>query len=108
MYFVYILCDERRGRLYTGLTNDIMRRQWEHATGYHSGYAHLRGIFWLVHLELFGSHKRAVAREKEIKKLNRKAKIHLIERNNPGWQVYRFTTTRHKQPDDTAPRFYGG
>lgn len=88
MYFVYILCDKPKGRLYTGFTNDVLRRNLEHIAGVRSRYAHDRGIFWLVHLEVYGEHKIALAREYAIKGLSRKGRIALIEQHNPGWKCY--------------------
>ncbi len=109
MYFVYIPCDKRRGTLYTGRTNNIVRRQLQHIDGISSQYAHSHGTFWLIRLEVFGDLSRSIEREKEIKKLSRKAKIYLIERDNPQWRIYEFPyLTRHTPPDDTAPRFCGG
>lgn len=88
MYFVYILCDQPKGRLYTGFTNDMLRRNLEHIAGVRSRYAHDRGIFQLVHLEVYGDHKTALTREYEIKRLSRRERIALIEQHNPGWKRY--------------------
>ena len=93
MYYVYILCDEPNGKLYTGFTDNVSRRLWEHMNGVRSKYVHKLGLFRLVHLEVFGDYRQAIEREKQVKKLRRNQRIDLIERNNPKWTEYPFKET---------------
>src|SRR5713101_7164221 len=75
-YCVYILASRPRN-LYTGVTDDLQRRMVEHREGLVPGFTTRYRIFRLVHFELFGDIRSAIAREK---------KIRLIERRNPTWE----------------------
>lgn len=87
MFCVYILADGDRGSLYTGFTANLARRYFEHLYGRSpDGYAFRKGINRLVHVEVFGCRKLALAREKSIKNLSRAAKLKLIEAHNPHWR----------------------
>ena len=82
-YFVYIATNRNR-TLYTGVTNDLDRRQAEHADG-RSGFTAKYNISRIVYYEDFYDINQAIAREKQIKAWSRKKKIALIESINPGW-----------------------
>ena len=84
-YCVYILASRSR-ILYTGVTNNVQRRMAEHREGLVPGFTTRYRIFRLVHFEVFGDIRYAIAREKEIKGWRREKKIWLIERHNPMWQ----------------------
>jgi putative endonuclease len=84
-YFVYILVSRSRN-LYTGVTNNLQRRIVEHREGFVPGFTARYRIFRLVHFEVFGDIRYAIAREKEIKAWRREKKIWLIERQNPTWE----------------------
>jgi putative endonuclease len=84
-YYVYILASQSKA-LYTGVTNDLERRMTEHREGRVRGFTSRYGIFRLVHFEIFGHVRDAIAREKEIKKWAREKKVRLIEENNRGWE----------------------
>src|SRR5713101_3979966 len=84
-YCVYILASRSRN-LYTGVTDDLQRRMVEHREGLVPGFTTRYRIFRLVHFELFGDIRSAIAREKEIKAWRREKKIRLIERRNPTWE----------------------
>ena len=84
-YCVYILASRSR-ILYTGVTNYVQRRMAEHREGLVPGFTTRYRIFRLVHFEVFGDIRYAIAREKEIKGWRREKKIWLIERHNPMWQ----------------------
>jgi len=86
-YYVYILASRSRN-LYTGVTNDIQRRMAEHRAGLIPGFTSRYKIFRLVHFEMFGDIRPAIAREKEIKHWRREKKIWLIERDNPTWEDF--------------------
>ncbi|MHA7898696.1 MAG: GIY-YIG nuclease family protein [Henriciella sp.] len=84
-YFVYILASRRNGTLYTGITNDLARRMWEHKTGYIKGFAHKYGVKNLVWFEHHTDVDFAITREKRIKRWRRAWKLNLIENENPEW-----------------------
>jgi len=84
-YFVYILASRSRN-LYTGVTSNLQRRMVEHRQGLVPGFTTRYQIFRLVHFELLGDIRDAIAREKEIKGWRREKKVWLIERRNPTWE----------------------
>jgi putative endonuclease len=84
-YYVYILASRSRS-LYTGVTNNLQRRIVEHREGLVPGFTSRYRIFRLVHFELFGDIRSAIAREKEVKAWRREKKIWLIKRHNPTWE----------------------
>jgi putative endonuclease len=83
-FYVYILANKSR-RTYVGVTNDLMRRVWEHRNGMQRGFTHRYGIGMLIHFETFTDARSAIAREKHLKAMHRPAKIRLIEQHNPDW-----------------------
>lgn len=84
-YFVYILASRSR-TLYTGVTNNLERRIIQHRTKVVPGFTSQYRTFRLVHFEVFGDIRRAIAREKEIKDWRREKKIWLINRHNSTWE----------------------
>ena len=84
-YYVYILASKKYGTLYTGITNDPIRRIYEHRESRISGFTKKYGVYRLVWLERHEDVHEAILREKQIKKWRREWKINLIERNNPQW-----------------------
>jgi putative endonuclease len=85
LYYVYILASRRNGTLYVGVTNDVMRRSWEHKNDLVAGFTKKYGVHILVYYELYEDINIAIAREKRLKKWNRAWKLKLIEKNNSGW-----------------------
>lgn len=81
-YVVYILASRSRD-LYTGVTNNLQKRLVQHRGKLIPGFTSRYNIFRLVHFEVFGGIRAAIAREKEIKGWRREKKIRLIERKNP-------------------------
>ena len=81
---VYILASQTR-RLYVGVTNDLIRRTWEHRTGAVPGFTRRYGIHRLVYFETIGEPAVAIAREKQIKDYARVKKIAMIDSVNPEW-----------------------
>ena len=86
MYYVYILASRRTGTLYVGVTNDLVRRVYEHKSDLVDGFTKRYGVHLLVYHENTGDVASAIQREKQIKKWNRGWKIKMIERMNPGWK----------------------
>lgn len=84
-YFVYILASKRNGTLYTGVTNDLSRRIWEHRNGYVSGFTKKYGVRTLVWFEHHTDINAAISREKRIKRWRRNWKLDLIENENANW-----------------------
>ena len=83
---VYILTNERRTVLYTGVTADLARRLWEHRThcdpkSFASRYHCTRLVFYEVATDI----RAAITREKQIKNWHRAWKIRLVESANPDW-----------------------
>jgi len=84
-YYVYIMTNHS-GTLYTGMTNDLKRRVWQHKQKQVEGFTKRYNITRLVYWEETGDVNAAIAREKEIKGWVRAKKIALIEADNPGWK----------------------
>ena len=84
--YVYILADMRRGRTYIGVTNDLVRRVYEHREGLVAGYTKSRNIKRLVYFEQFGDITIAIQRETSPKRWYSHWKMELIERDNPEWR----------------------
>jgi putative endonuclease len=86
MYWVYILCSDRNGTLYIGITNNIIRRAYEHKQKIIKGFSTKYNVTKLVYTEEFADIKEAIGREKVIKKWKRAWKLKLIEQYNPDWK----------------------
>lgn len=84
-YYVYILTNKSK-TLYTGVTNDLKRRLYEHKNKLIPGFTSRYRIDKLVYFEETNDIKVAIAREKQIKGWLRVKKIALIESTNPQWQ----------------------
>jgi putative endonuclease len=85
MYFVYIMTN-RSKTLYTGVTNNLIRRVREHKLGIGSGFAAKYKLDCLVYFERFEDIRNAIEREKVIKGWLRMKKIALIVSVNPTWR----------------------
>lgn len=84
-YYVYIMASRKNGTLYIGVTNDVIRRVWEHRQGRGSRFVAKYGVTRLVHVEEHEEIARAIQREKTMKEWPRVWKIRLIECTNPEW-----------------------
>ena len=84
-YYVYIMTNKSR-TLYTGVTNDLMRRVYEHQNKLVNGFTSKYNIQFLVYYESTSSIHSAIQREKEIKGWLRSKKIALIDSVNPVWK----------------------
>jgi putative endonuclease len=85
VYYVYILANKRNGTLYIGVTNDLVRRVWEHREGLVEGFTKTYGVKRLVHYETFDDINAAIHRETRLKKWKRQWKIDLIQSRNIPW-----------------------
>jgi len=84
-YWVYIVASGLGGTLYIGVTNDLIRRVYEHKNKVAEGFTEKYDVDRLVYFEAFGDIENAIRREKRLKKWNRAWKIRLIEETNPNW-----------------------
>jgi putative endonuclease len=84
-YYVYILASRRDGATYVGMTNDLVRRVYEHRQKFVSGFSSRYNITRLVWFEIYDDPISAISREKELKKWRRDWKTQLIEAENPQW-----------------------
>ena len=83
---VYILTNQTRGALYTGVTSDPLARIAQHRSGEVPGFTARYRIKRLVHIDFFGDMEHAILREKQVKAWRREWKIRLIEETNPDWR----------------------
>jgi putative endonuclease len=85
-YYVYILASKRNGTLYTGVTNNLLRRIIEHKEKIIKGFTSKHGVDKLVYYESHKYINDAISRESNIKAWQRKWKLQLIEENNIEWK----------------------
>ena len=83
-YSIYVLASHS-GTLYVGVTNDLLRRMWEHKNGVRKGFSAKYRVTKLVYFEQTADVRTAIAREKQLKRWPRWRKTRLIERENPDW-----------------------
>lgn len=85
-FFVYILTNKSNKVLYTGITNDLERRLYEHRQKLVEGFTKKYNTTKLVYFEEFGTAAEAITAEKKIKGWLRTKKMKLVESKNPGWR----------------------
>lgn len=86
-YYVYILANSTNVAIYTGVTNDLIRRVYEHK--HHidpNSYTAKYNVTKLVYYEYTSDVNSAISREKQIKSWSRKAKNQLVSGFNPEWR----------------------
>jgi len=81
-----MLASQRNGTLYTGVTNDLGRRVYEHRNDLVDGFTKTYGVHRLVWFEAHDFIEAAIRREKSIKRWRRAWKLALIEKDNPQWR----------------------
>ena len=84
-YYVYIMTNFHNTVLYTGVTNNIQRRVFEHRSGKGSSFTARYHLTKLVYFETSSDISAAISREKQIKAGSRQKKIDLINSINPEW-----------------------
>ena len=84
-FFVYILTNKTNTVLYTGVTNNLKRRAYEHRENLKSSFTSRYKVAKLVYYEVCGDSYNAITREKQIKAGSRQKKIDLIDSMNPAW-----------------------
>ena len=85
MFYVYILASRPNGTLYTGSTDDLLKRVVEHREKLRGGFTAKYAVSRLVWYEFHDSREAAFIRERRIKEWRREWKLDLIERMNPAW-----------------------
>ena len=84
-FYVYIIANRIGGTLYIGVTNDLVRRVFEHKSNTAESFTKKHDVNRLVYFECFDDIEQAIQREKRLKKWTRAWKISLIEKDNPNW-----------------------
>jgi putative endonuclease len=102
-YAVYIMASAS-GVLYTGVTNDLERRVFEHKSGRVPGFSLRYKTKKLVYFEVFGDVRAAIAREKELKGWLRNKKVALIESMNREWKDLSERSSVQPPPRPSLPR----
>ena len=83
--YVYVLTNRPNGILYVGVTNDLIRRVYEHRSGFVDGFTNRHGLKRLVYFERFDDIRNAIQRERYIKHWSGAWKIRTIVAANPDW-----------------------
>ena len=84
-YFIYILASDRNGTLYVGVTNNLIKRVYEHKHKLYPGFTKKYIVDRLVYFETVNDINVAIKREKQLKNWRRSWKLDLIEKINPEW-----------------------
>ncbi len=84
-FFTYIIASRRNGTLYTGSTDNLIKRIIEHREKRRDGFTAKYDVAILVWYEVHDSRQAAFVRERQIKEWKRVWKLEMIERTNPGW-----------------------
>jgi putative endonuclease len=82
IYYIYILTNKNNTVLYAGVTNDLVRRCWEHKNKLHKGFTEKYNVDKLIYYEVFDFIDAAIKREKQIKGYSRSKKDALIDKVN--------------------------
>jgi putative endonuclease len=85
-YYVYILASQKYGTLYIGVTNNLIKRTYEHKNNIIKGFTEKYSVHLLVYYEIHSEVYNAIVREKQLKKWKRDWKIELINKMNPEWK----------------------
>lgn len=85
-YYVYILASKKNGTLYIGVTNNLIKRIYEHKNNLVEDFTKKYNIHNLVYFEETSDVREAILREKQMKKWKRQWKIKLIIKDNPEWK----------------------
>ena len=80
------MASQRNGTIYIGVTNNLIRRVYEHKHDYMEGFTKQYGVHHLVYYEATESIEGAIQREKTLKRWKREWKLELIEKFNPEWK----------------------
>jgi putative endonuclease len=81
--YIYLLINKTNTVIYTGVTNNLQKRVYEHKQNLVEGFTNKYNVHKLVYYEVFDSIEDAIIREKQIKGGSRKKKVDLIKNFNP-------------------------
>jgi putative endonuclease len=98
-YFVYMMTNPRKTVLYTGVTNSLERRVWQHKNHALPGFTKRYNCEWLVYHETYGEIDQAITREKQIKGMSRAKKNALVNALNPEWKDLAADWFREPEPE---------
>ncbi|MBS4773338.1 MAG: GIY-YIG nuclease family protein [Proteobacteria bacterium] len=84
--YVYIMSNKPNGTIYIGVTNDLIRRVYEHKNKLIKGFTSQYDLNRLVYYEIYENEIAAIQREKNLKHYIRKWKIDIINKFNPEWK----------------------
>ncbi len=79
------MASKRNGTVYIGVTNDLIRRVYEHKNDFVEGFTKRYGVHTLAYYEQSGNVESAISREKQLKFWHRSWKLRLIEEKDPDW-----------------------
>jgi putative endonuclease len=85
LFYVYILSNAHHNVFYVGVTNDLMRRVYEHKNKLIKGFSYKYNVDKLLYYEAMPNIEAAILREKQIKRWRREIKCDAIGRLNPEW-----------------------
>lgn len=85
-YYTYMMTNKRNAVIYTGVTNDLKRRVYEHKEKLAEGFTKKYNITKLVYYEVFEDVENAISREKQIKGGSRLKKVELVNSVNREWR----------------------
>ena len=88
IYFVYIMTNPWHTTLYTGVTNDLVKRVYQHKNATEPSFTKRYHSTQLVYYEKYLNVNDAISREKQVKAGSRKKKIELIEKSNLEWRDF--------------------
>lgn len=86
IYYVYILTNYHHTVFYTGVTNNLSRRVYEHKKKINKGFTSKYNVDMLVYYEVFENIHSAIFREKQVKRLTKKVKTELVNSKNEKWE----------------------
>lgn len=86
MYYVYIMASKKNGTLYIGVTNNLVKRVYEHQNDLVAGFTRKYKMHDLVYFEPYENIEQAILREKQMKEWKRYWKIKTINKFNPEWK----------------------
>jgi putative endonuclease len=85
-FYVYMMANQKNTLIYTGVTNDLKRRTFEHREGLCEGFTKRYRVYKLIYYEIAENPYAAISREKQIKGGSRADKLKLIDGFNPDWR----------------------
>jgi putative endonuclease len=108
IFYIYILTNKNNNVLYTGVTNNVIRRVWEHKNKYIKGFTEKYNVDKLIYFEVYDFIDIAIGREKQIKGYSRIKKTELINSFNPAWKDLYNNGKIEKPGTNRAPSLRSG